>query len=168
MSLDITRHETPHKGPRPAGERGAVSMVIVHGDAGRTDAGTISWIRHPDSRVSYHYLIGRDGQVHQFVDEGLRAWHAGRSEWAGVVGLNDCSIGVCLANDGTGHEGYRAEQYDAAGRLVAGIIERRRIPLSMIRGHDEVSPGRKTDPWPWFDWGHFYARLGLWAGGRLP
>jgi len=170
VPLDIIRHETPHQGIRPAGDRGRITMVIIHGDAGRTDNGTISWIRDPASGVSYHYLIGRDGKVHQFVDENRRAWHAGTSSWLGRTGLNDCSVGVCLANDGSGQEGYRHEQYDSAGRLVAAIMERHDIPLPMVRGHDEISVpmGRKTDPWAWFDWAHLYSRLGLWAAGRLP
>jgi len=168
VELEVTRHETPHKNARPQDRRGLVTMVIVHGDAGRSDAGTIAWIRDPASMVSYHYLIGRDGKVHQFVDEDMRAWHAGQSAWGDSTHLNNCSIGVCLANDGTGGEGYRHEQYDSAGRVVAAIMERHSIPLSMVRGHDEVSPGRKTDPWSWFDWAHLYSRIGLWAAGRLP
>ncbi len=168
VPLDIIRHDTPHQSFRPQGERGQITMIVVHGDAGRSDTGTISWIKNPASKASYHYLIGRDGKVYQFVNEEHRAWHAGRSAWEGRTNLNDCSVGVCFANDGTGQEGYHFEQYDSGGRLVAEIMERHGVPLPMIRGHDEVSPGRKTDPWAWFDWAHFYGRVGLWAAGRLP
>jgi N-acetylmuramoyl-L-alanine amidase len=139
-------------------------MVVIHGDAGRTDAGTISWIESPDSQVSYHYLVGRDGQVHQFVDEAEKAWHAGVSEWPEcTVGnsVNPTSIGVAFANDGAGNEPYTSAQYAQGAKLVGGIIRRHRIPIDMIRGHFEVSPGRKEDPWSWFDWERFITDVAL-------
>ncbi|MEK9810552.1 MAG: N-acetylmuramoyl-L-alanine amidase, partial [Candidatus Nanopelagicales bacterium] len=107
------------------GDRGGFrpSMVIIHADAGKTEAGTISWIRNPTSEVSYHYLVGRDGKVYQLVHESDRAWHAGKSHWPGMTdtqgSVNSASIGVCFANDGT--ETYRDVQYAAGGELVADI-----------------------------------------------
>ena len=141
-------------------------MIIIHGDGGGSDAGTISWIRDPASEVSYHYLVGRDGRIYQFVHDHLKAWHAGRSAWDGVRGVNSISIGVSFGNDGTGQEPYRDAQYGHGARLIAGLCSRYRIPCDMIRGHSEVSPGRKTDPWDWFDWAKFYEHFGMWSGGR--
>lgn len=141
-------------------------MIVIHGDAGKTDAGTISWIQNPISEVSYHYLIGRDGKVYQFVEDPRKAWHAGESEWDGVIGVNPISIGVCFANDGTGTEPYTKDQYPAGAKLVATLCRKHRIPCDLIRGHFEVSPGRKTDPWSWFDWPLFYEMYGMESGGR--
>ena len=141
-------------------------MVVIHGDAGRSDAGTVSWVQNPISRVSYHYLIGRDGTVYQFVPDDLKAWHAGDSAWAGASSVNNFSIGVAFANDGTGQESYRVRQYGIGGRLIAELCRKHQIPCHMIRGHSEVSPGRKTDPWRWFDWPAFYTAYGMWSGDR--
>lgn len=161
--MEIVQKPTQHKSSRGIHRP---TMIVIHGDAGRTDLGTISWIASPGSRVSYHYLIGRDGTVYQFVADTSKAWHAGESEWRGESDLNRVSIGVCLANNGSGMEPYKPVQYGVAGRLVADLCRKHRIPCDMIRGHYEVSPGRKADPWPWFAWDKFYTHFGMWSGGR--
>ena len=55
----------------------------------------------PGNRVSAHLVIARDGQIVQFVDFNLRAWHAGQSTWNGLADINSHSIGIELANAGT-------------------------------------------------------------------
>lgn len=152
-----------HKTPNQTGLPGRkVLLVVIHGDAGNTDAGTISWIESAKSGVSYHYLIGRDGSVHRFVDEANVAWHAGESKWEGCTvekpgkkpTVNPTSIGVAFANNGT--ETYRQAQYETGAKLVAEICKRHGIDADMIVGHHQVSPGRKTDPWPHFNWKEFH------------
>lgn len=136
------------------------TMVVIHGDAGETDAGTVSWIQDPASNVSYHYLVGRDGTVYQFVREQDKAWHAGVSKWHGrEVGssVNAISVGVCFANDG--EEDYREVQYLTGAELVANIISDWGINANDVVGHYEVSPGRKTDPWEHFDWRRFMSEI---------
>lgn len=128
-------------------------MIIVHGTGSMSDEGTLSWLQDPRSRVSYHYLIGRDGRVYRCVPEKAKAWHAGRSTWQGrEIGgsLNPISIGLAMTNDGT--QPYSADQYNSAAHLLADIMTRHRIPPSDVRGHNEVSPGRKIDPYNVFDW----------------
>lgn len=137
-------------------------IVVIHGDAGKSDAGTIAWLADPRSKVSYHYLIGRDGKVYGFVPETQNAWHAGLSKYKGLeVGksVNKVSIGVAFANNGLGTEAYKPAQYEAAGELVSDICERHGIPHHRIVSHAEVSPGRKSDPWAWFDWEAFRDEL---------
>lgn len=170
--MRIVEVGTPHQSSRDGHEPG---MIVMHGDAGETDEGTVSWIQDPDARVSYHVLVGRDGTCYRFVDENRRAWHAGRSDWPGMqVGnsVNHRSLGVALANAGphgldTGPEPYREVQYRVAAEVVAGMMERHAIPLELIRGHYEVSPGRKHDPWDHFDWRSFYGWLGMYLSGRV-
>lgn len=142
-------------------------MVVIHADAGQTEEGTLSWLEHPDSKVSYHWLVGRDGKVYRIVPEVEKAWHAGESSWPGITvgnSVNPRAIGVAFANNGT--EAYREAQYVAGAELVADAMERYSIPLGLVRGHNEVSPGRKTDPYPQFNWRTFYGWLGMQAAGR--
>ena len=160
----LVERPSPHQSSRNGFP---VGLVVIHGDAGQTDAGTVSWVQSPDSKVSYHYLVGRDGTVYRFVPEEQKAWHAGKSEWQGAHvhgSLNPVSIGVAFANDG--QEPYRPVQYKVGGQLVAEICQRHSVGLHDVRGHYEVSPGRKTDPWDHFDWKEFFGCVGLAATGR--
>lgn len=50
--------------------------------------------------VSAHLLVGRDGSIIQMVDFNRRAWHAGKSAWAGLTDLNSHAIGVEVVNEG--------------------------------------------------------------------
>lgn len=156
----LSPHHSSRRGHRPG-------LVVLHADAGKTDEGTLSWLQAPHSKVSYHYLVGRDGTVYRIVPEDRKAWHAGESFWQGYrVGnsVNATSIGVAFANDG--EEPYELEQYRAGGELVAEICERHGIPAHLIRGHYEVSPGRKTDPYKHFEWGEFFRWFGLYSHAR--
>jgi N-acetylmuramoyl-L-alanine amidase len=146
-------------------------IIVVHGDAGKTDEGTLSWITDADAEVSYHVFIGRTGLVYRIVPDDLNAWHAGKSTWLGQAfrkSVNAFSLGVCFANRGpldkdakvlVPQETYRPEQYVAGGEVIADWMREYRITLENIMGHSHVSPGRKTDPWPWFDWGRLHTEI---------
>jgi AmpD protein len=102
-------------------------------------------------RVSSHLLIRRDGEVIQYVPLDRRAWHAGRSCFAGRDDCNDFSVGIEM--EGTDDLPYTTAQYQ---RLCATIKALRRGMLSLAKapvvGHCDIAPGRKTDPGPAFDW----------------
>lgn len=139
-----------------------VSLIVLH-YTGMTDAASaIQRLRDPEAKVSCHYLVAEDGQVLRMVAEEKRAWHAGRSYWRGMTGLNGCSIGIEIVNPG--HEfGYRPfpdEQVDALIPLVADIKERHSITRGNIVGHSDIAPARKQDPGELFPWGRL-ARLRL-------
>lgn len=160
--MKIIQRPSPHHNERPTGERGKVSAVVLHGTAGASVEGDVSWLQKPESEVSYHFVIGRAGEVYQCVQEGRRAWHAGVSVWDGVPDLNDYSIGIGLSNKGpiggdcrNGGEPFPTPQVFAAAELVVDICARYRIPWRRVLTHAQVSPGRKTDPWLHYPWGEF-------------
>jgi AmpD protein len=105
-------------------------------------------------RVSAHFLLRRDGALLQFVPCSLRAWHAGPSSWRGRHRCNDFSIGIEL--EGTDELPYADVQYALLARLTRAL--RRRYPIADLAGHDQIAPGRKTDPGAAFDWPR-YRRL---------
>ncbi len=108
--------------------------------------------------VSAHCLIRRDGEVVQFVSFADRAWHAGKSSFAGVERCNDYSIGIEL--EGSDFVVYTAEQYNALAQ-VTQILQRQypAITPSRITGHQYIAPLRKTDPGLCFDWRKFRTLL---------
>ena len=113
--------------------------------------------------VSAHFFIDRDGHVTQYVSCDARAWHAGVSQHAGREQCNDFSIGIEL--EGTDTLAYTTEQYTALAALTACL--RARYPLTAVRGHCDIAPGRKTDPGPAFDWVR-YGQLAGWSVAALP
>ncbi|VAW71793.1 1,6-anhydro-N-acetylmuramyl-L-alanine amidase [hydrothermal vent metagenome] len=109
-------------------------------------------------KVSAHLLIRRDGQVIQFVAFQHRAWHAGVSEYQGQTNCNNISIGIEL--EGADNTPYESIQYSQLAEL---IIELRSgypgIAQNAITGHSDISPGRKTDPGPAFDWDRLHSLI---------
>jgi AmpD protein len=102
-------------------------------------------------RVSSHLLVARDGGLTQFVNFSDRAWHAGQSRYHGRVACNDFSIGVEL--EGVDTIPYEAAQYDTLAEVVAALCDAYpRLSRDRVVGHSDISPGRKTDPGPAFDW----------------
>jgi len=113
--------------------------------------------------VSAHFVIDRDGHITQFVSCDERAWHAGASQHAGREQCNDFSIGIEL--EGADFIAYTTAQYNALAALTQCL--RSRYPLTAVRGHCDIAPGRKTDPGPAFDWAR-YAQLAGWPVAALP
>ncbi|EOR95180.1 N-acetylmuramoyl-L-alanine amidase AmpD [Arcticibacter svalbardensis MN12-7] len=74
--------------------------LILHYTAATTTESTLNWFPNPIAQASAHLLIGRDGAITQFLPFNRIAWHAGKSEWAGLVGMNKFSIGIELVNGG--------------------------------------------------------------------
>lgn len=139
-----------------------VSIVVLHYTGMADAASAIERLRDPEARVSCHYLVDEDGTVLRMVPEDKRAWHAGRSWWRGISGVNGASIGIELVNPGHEH-GYRAfpePQMRALLPLLAGIVARYGIARANVVGHSDVAPARKQDPGELFDWGRL-ARHGL-------
>ena len=109
-------------------------------------------------RVSAHFLISRAGALTQFVSTDRRAWHAGMSSWRNRAGCNDFSVGIEL--EGTDQIPYTFKQYRRLGSLSRALVEC--YPsITGVAGHNEIAPGRKTDPGPAFDWRRFMAQSGL-------
>ncbi|MEK9173933.1 MAG: N-acetylmuramoyl-L-alanine amidase [Patescibacteria group bacterium] len=105
--------------------------------------------------VAPHYMVARDGMVYQLVADKNIAYHAGESEMPasavdgkdGRKNVNDFSIGVEILN--TKDDAYTKAQYQAVKDLIAHL--KGKYSIKYVVGHDDIAPGRKTDPWN-FDW----------------
>lgn len=168
MYVDRTRR-SPHHDARPY----PPTAIIIHDTASDGIASPLDWTTRRESRVSYHYLIGRGGEVFETVDPDRRAWHAGAGELWGAANPNNWSIGVAFVDvdrPGQPLDPYPEVQLDAAAEIVADLAGKYRIPLNRIVGHEHTAPGRKPDPGPDFPWWGFLLdvafRLGI-AGGPL-
>jgi len=142
----------------------SIDMIVIHYTAAIRIGGTISWFENKESKVSAHYIIGRDGRTIQMVQDDKKAWHAGYSYWQNQYLLNVNSIGIELV--GTKTSNFTDQQYESLFYLCAYLIKKYDISLSRIVGHEDISgekakpflekknypyPG-KTDPGPLFSW----------------
>lgn len=107
--------------------------------------------------VSAHFFIRRDGYIVQFVSADERAWHAGLSEFEGIAGCNDFSIGIEL--EGADHIIYTEAQYARLAALTQ--VLHARYPLRAVRGHEHIAPERKSDPGAAFNWQDYAQRCQL-------
>ena len=160
------RYDTSHPS---ANHDSRVQFVIVHYTSASLQR-SLQLLTHGE--VSSHYLIGDDsrGTIYQLMDENLRAWHAGESEWQGRTWLNSSSIGIEIVNPGfkdtpTGRVWfpYSEAQIQSLIVLLKDISKRQNINPRYIIGHSDIAPLRKLDPGPLFPWKRLAAEgLGLW------
>ena len=156
---------SPNHEPRPDGQ--GIDMLVLHYTGMKSARAALDRLcdSNGSNRVSAHYLIDENGDVHRLVAEERRAWHAGVAYWRGNRNINDRSIGVELVNPG--HEfGYRSFpelQMTALFDLAQGIVARHSIPMRNVVGHSDIAPDRKVDPGELFDWrGLAAAGVGVW------
>lgn len=154
MIPNVKLIESPNQSLR---KRVKIDMIIIHATGGPTLDGAVTWMCNPKSGVSAHYCIDKNGDCVQLVKESKKSWHAGKSNWEGQDNLNENSIGIELVNLNDGHDSYPDEQLIALAELIADIQRYYQdITEDRILGHDQIAPGRKTDPninFPWVKFG---------------
>lgn len=144
----------------------------------------VRWLTTPVSEVSAHYVVDVDGSITQLVAENRRAWHAGRSSWAGESDINSASIGIEIAHPGhwwdlaampdrdssdpvevhPGYAEFSAPQVAAVIALAHDILARHGIAARRVLAHSDVAPGRKRDPGEKFPWALLAAAgVGVWV-----
>jgi AmpD protein len=171
---------SPHRDARPAGQ--APELVVIHGISLPPGEFGGPWIDRlftnslpadaheyfatiDKLRVSAHVLVRRDGEIRQYVPFTKRAWHAGESNWCGRERCNDFSIGIEL--EGSDEIPYAEAQYAQLAAVIAAV--RAAYPAlraAEVVGHEDIAPGRKTDPGPAFDWARLETELN--ATGVVP
>jgi N-acetylmuramoyl-L-alanine amidase len=77
-------------------------FLVLHYTAGRSATSAIDSLctRKPQGNASAHVVMARDGTITQLAPFDVVTWHAGVSQWDGVVGLNNASIGIEMDNAG--------------------------------------------------------------------
>ncbi len=188
---NVPFEKTPNQSGELAG--GQPKYIVMHFTANGSARGAISWLSNPQAKASAHLVIAPDGSITQMVKLNEKAWHAGRSSWKGLNGMNSHSVGIEMVNWGglkgsrgswkswtgtpvaddrvieaahkhspgnvCGWELYDEPQIDAAIASVAAIAAEYGIGPQEVIGHEDISPGRKTDPGPSWDMERFRARV---------
>lgn len=125
------------------------NFIILHHTAQKSTDQTIRTFILKSTGTSAHYVIGRDGQVVQMVNDYLRANHAGVAKWGNETDLNSCSLGIEIDNNG--NEPYADVQIKSLLSLLTVLSKKYNIPKANIIGHADIAPKRKIDPnlFPW-------------------
>ncbi len=131
-----------------------IDSIVLHYTGMPSGDEALARLVDPAAGVSCHYLVWEDGRVDQLVAERERAWHAGRSCWAGERDMNALSIGIEIVN--SGHEGgcppYPEAQINALIALGRDCQRRHAIAPRRVLAHSDIAPDRKIDPGEWFPW----------------
>ena len=143
---------SPNHDERAGGRK--PDMILLHYTGMQDAQAALERLCNVESKVSAHYLVFEDGRVVQMVPESRRAWHAGKSFWAGETDINSCSIGIEIANPGHdyGYPDFPKRQIAAVTALCRGIASRNTIPPTRVLAHSDVAPSRKRDPGEKFPW----------------
>lgn len=133
--------------PNRSGTLHPRAIMLHHTGPGSTSVtGIAAWIQSRTASVSYHFLVGKKGEVIQQVPLNRRAWHAGLG--AGTRDIpknmgNTYSVGIGLVNLGDGKDPYPAAQLKALNSLIAYLDKT--IGRKPIIDHKQYAPGRKVD-----------------------
>jgi N-acetyl-anhydromuramyl-L-alanine amidase AmpD len=168
-----------------------IRHLVLHFTSERCAESLRLLTQRTDRPVSAHWLIpdprdpscaARPMRLYRLVPEDRRAWHAGRSHWAGVTALNDSSIGIEIVNRSfcvrleplVGEAGpedelcrwqdFHPAQIDAVIDLARAILERHPDidPVDVV-AHADITPQRRVDPGPRFPWERLArAGIGVW------
>ena len=168
-----------------------IDYIVLHATSQNFDESLNTLTKQSDYPVSSHYLIPHlddesydrnDLAVYRLVPEGGRAWHAGKSNWADEVSLNDRSIGIEIVNEFSCTEHaditntptidflecqflpYPKNQIALLIVLLQDILARHPEinPIDIV-SHADIAPERKSDPGPYFPWKELYdAGIGAW------
>jgi N-acetylmuramoyl-L-alanine amidase len=119
---------------------GPPKIVVLHFTYGGTARSSANWFRDPrNPGSSAHVVIERDGAVIQCVPLDKVAWHAGKSRWRDIVGLNTHSFGIELAN-----WGYLKKAGDGWSCYTGT-----RIPEPFMAIHRNGNPDGSRQPLGW-------------------
>lgn len=154
--------------------------VIVHGTAGGSSAANIAaWFANPASEVSAHYIVDRDGNFIQCVEESAAAWANG------VISGQPATLGFRTIGDGVHRDPWwtpsidpnyqtisiehvkastdnsdelTVQQINTSFALIGAICDRWSIPKRFadasggITGHFSMDPLNRSmcpGPFPW-------------------
>ena len=164
--------------------------IVNHITAGSLKSVDNWFVSPQNDKASAHFCIGRNGEIHQYVDIRERAWHAGLTkeavQFATAPIIKKQNINPNAYTIGIEHEGYEGhgidgtlteEQFWASVWLHRWLRQQvidlygRYIELNPanVIGHFQVDPRRKPNcPGKNFPWERLYKELEIAQRMTLP
>lgn len=125
--------------------------IVIHIMDG-TLSGTDSWFAKPTSQVSAHYGIGKNGEVHQYVQEENTAWHAGRVSnptWSLIKnGINANLYTIGIEHEGKSDDVWTDDMKKSSASLIREVCKKWNIPVDRehVIGHYQIFSDKPNCP----------------------
>jgi hypothetical protein len=150
---------SPNSSSRKVGTR--IDKIVLHCTEGSL-AGALAEFQKTDSRkVSAHYVIDRNGDIYQMVNDTDCANHC--------MGANAGSIGI--EHVGSETDSLAPAQATASAALIRWLLQEHQIPRTNIFGHDFTPgycrPGGTSCPDKLFGPVHSQATIAAWIAANV-
>ena len=151
------------------GRNGHTVVAIVNHIMVGTLTGTDSWFNSPNNTggTSAHFGVGKNGEIHQYVDINDIARHAGivkNPSWPLLIeGVNPNYYTIGIEHEGYPGDEFTEAQFQATLALHKWLIALYKLPVSenTIIGHYRINSVDKGNcPGPTFPWKRLFANLG--------
>ena len=152
--------------PNHSALKGYKFIAIVDHIMSGTLAGTDSWFQNPASKVSSHFGVGKNGEIHQYVDTDYPAWANGTANnpnWSLLKsGVNPNYYTISIEHEGESGDVMPEAQYQATLSLHRWLIKEIGIEVSTdtIIGHYRIDSVNKANcPGSGFPWDRLFKDL---------
>ena len=137
-----------------------IQYLIIHYTGMQSARVSMERLKNPNSKVSCHYFINRNGNVYKMIDDTKVAWHAGKSKWKNIKNLNKYSIGIEIQNKGhfINYQSFPKKQISPLIILIKSLLKKYKIKKNNVLGHSDIAPLRKKDPGEKFPWNFLSSR----------
>jgi N-acetylmuramoyl-L-alanine amidase len=137
-----------------------IQYLIIHYTGMQSARVSMERLKNPNSKVSCHYFINRNGNIYKMIDDTKVAWHAGKSKWKNIKNLNKYSIGIEIQNKGhfINYQSFPKKQISPLIILIKSLLKKYKIKKNNVLGHSDIAPLRKKDPGEKFPWNFLSSR----------
>ena len=131
-----------------------IQYLIIHYTGMQSARLSMERLKNPNSKLSCHYFINRNGDIYKMIDDNKVAWHAGKSKWKNIRNLNKCSLGIEIQNKGhfIDYQNFPKKQISSLIVLIKSFFKKYKIKKTNVLGHSDIAPLRKKDPGEKFPW----------------
>jgi N-acetyl-anhydromuramyl-L-alanine amidase AmpD len=118
--------------------------IVIHIAEGTLQGG-YAWFNNPTSQASSHYMVGKRGEIWQFVKDENTAWHAGginKPSWNLLKpGVNPNLYTIGIENEGFTGEPWTENMYRSCAELIFNLSVKYSIPVDRdhIIGHYQIN-----------------------------
>ena len=138
-----------------------IDKIVLHCTEGSLASALAEFQRTDSRKVSAHYVIDRNGDIYQMVNDCDCANHC--------MGANHGSIGI--EHVGSETDSLAAQQAAASAALIRWLLQEHQIPRANIFGHDFTPgycrPGGTSCPDKLFGSVHSQATITAWVAGNV-